>query len=73
MTREELVQLRQRAGNLSAGDLRDAAEQCGWTHVRTKGSHHAYRKAGDRTLIISEHMNSGTARGIINVLIRALE
>ena len=73
MTRDELIQLRQRAANLGSGDLRDAAEACGWVFVRTKGGHHAYRRAGRRTLIIPEKVNVGTARGIINTLIAALE
>jgi predicted RNA binding protein YcfA (HicA-like mRNA interferase family) len=73
MTRTELIQLRQGAANLKSKDLRDAAESCGWAFVRTKGGHHAYRKAGFRTLIIPESPTSGTARSIINALIAALE
>jgi predicted RNA binding protein YcfA (HicA-like mRNA interferase family) len=73
MTREELVALRQRAGNLRSQDLVDAAERCGYSHARTKGGHHAYSKPGVRTLIIPDKLTSGTARGIINRLIGELE
>ena len=73
MTREDLVRLRQRAGNLETRELRDAAAQCGWEYVRTRGGHHAYRKRGHRTLIIPDRVRSGTARGIINALIDSLE
>ncbi len=73
MKKQDLVQLRQKAGSLKSKDLRDAAEDCGWIHVRTKGGHHAFSKPGKRTLIIQETMNRGTAVGIINALINALE
>jgi len=73
MNRSELIALRESAGNLTTRNLRDAVESRGYTFRRTRGSHHAYTKPGARTLIVQEGMTAGTARGIINRLIRELE
>ena len=72
MTRDELVALRRRAGNLRSRDVRDAAEQAGYRLARTSGGHHQYSKRGRRTLVIPERLTSGTAIGIINRLISEL-
>ena len=73
MKRDDLVALRQRAGNLRSRDVRHAAEAMGYEFTRTSGGHHQYSKRNRRTLVIPERLTSGTAIGIINRLISELD
>ena len=68
--RVDLTALRKRAGNLTADDLRKAAEALGWEHARTTGSHLEMTKRGARTLAISRHANKRTYLSVIKVLER---
>lgn len=68
--RVDLAALRRKAGNLTANDLRKAAESLGWEHARTTGSHLEMTKRGARTLAISRHANKRTYLSVIKVLER---
>lgn len=69
MVEVDFTLLKGRAANLTARELVGIAESLGWHHVRTRGSHHHLRKAGRRTLTISEHRN----RVVYLKIIRKLE
>ena len=74
MTRDELVALRRRAGNLRSRDLRRAAEECGYVYEESVGGHHIYRKEGTRRPLVIQHaMKPGTAAAIINRLLQELD
>ena len=64
----DFAALRARTGNLRSRDLTRAAEDCGWTHQRTRGGHMHYVKPGYRTLTIPVTLTSGVARSIIKAL-----
>lgn len=55
--------------NIRPADLMSAAEERGWVHDRTSGSHLIYRKGAAR-LSIPQHVRApGTIRSIIEVLL----
>ena len=67
----DFQELRQRAANLRTGDLIRVAEQLGWTHARTRGSHHQYTKAGAErplTIPLDGHRSRRTTLDIIRQL-----
>lgn len=73
MTRDELIQLRQRAGNLKTREIVRAVQACGYAFKRHGGDHDVYSKPGYAPQIIQTKMTSGTAIGIINRLISEQE
>ena len=74
-TAAELKAIRQRAANMRFREVAALVEEQGWTLARIRGSHHIYNKPGARRPIAvpSSLRRPGTARGIINRLIRELE
>ena len=47
-----VARLRQRPSRVDCGDVRQVLQEYGWTYDRMRGSHAAFTKGGERTLII---------------------
>lgn len=74
MDRKELEELKLKAGSLNSRKIIKAITSCGWTG-RRGGKHPAvFKKAGYRfSITVQNKMTSGTALGIINMLLDELD
>ena len=68
--RVDLDALRRRTGNVAQRELVESALERGWTERRGRGSHRAFVKTGQRTLVIPGKPAAGTVRSIIEALER---
>ena len=71
--RKEIEALLKRRGNVTSRSLRRSAERAGCVHVRTRGGHHMYRRAGDPPLVIPQSLNAKTGAAILHRLLGEID
>ncbi len=72
----DLDKLAGRPDNIKSRELEKVAQDAGWTHRRTTGSHFIYTKAGARRPLPiprrTGSMKRGTALGLIRIIRESL-
>ena len=55
---------------VSGREFCTALERNGWTHVRTRGSHHRYEKPGHPPVTVPVHGNKSLKSGLLHYLVK---
>jgi predicted RNA binding protein YcfA (HicA-like mRNA interferase family) len=57
--------------SVSGKEMCRILERLGWQHVRTRGAHFTYEKAGQTSLTIPVHSNKALKTGIQHAIMKA--